>query len=296
MTSATIEVNNTNGAKNPFTDRVPWVSFQAAAAHRLLEQIQTELKRVKSKRSKKRIHDARVALRRWFAIWHVMRDDGWESKKFRAKAIVPMEDLLAQLGEVRDMDVLLGLAKDLGCKDSFLEKIENYRTEAEHELTTKLKKVDAEVLVVYIAKYLQKRRRKMEAGVRQSTLGKETASQHMHVILAHHEQQVQKLQEDISDSKGMHHLRLGIKAWRYLLTEFFGLKSQELEDAQGLLGDIHDLDKLSEWLLNEGSNIVAISNLKQRRTAFLEDVPDALRRLPFGLRPSAEQSPTLRRS
>jgi hypothetical protein len=88
---------------------------------------------------------------------------------------------------------------------------------------------------------------------------------------------------------------LGIKGWRYLLSEFFLVKNEELEIAQGLLGDIHDLDKLSEWLLNDGSNIIAISNLKQRRTALLEEVPEALQQLPYELRPLAEQTSILKR-
>jgi CHAD domain-containing protein len=93
----------------------------------------------------------------------------------------------------------------------------------------------------------------------------------------------------------MHHLRLAIKGWRYLFSEFFNLKNAELEKVQGLLGDIHDLDKLSEWLLNDGGNIIAISNLKQRRAALLEEVPGALLELPYGLRPNAEQNSVIRR-
>jgi CHAD domain-containing protein len=276
-------------------ERVAWVAFQAAAAYKLLEQMQTEIKRVRSKQSVPRVHDSRVALRRWFAIWHVMRADGWESKKFRNNAIVPMEHLLEQLGEVRDMDVLLELARDLNCKDAFLDKLKGYRNEARKELVKSLKIVDISELIKYISRYLQKRRHKMEAAVRQSTLAAESASDHMHAILVEHEHVVRKLEEAATDPKGMHHLRLAIKGWRYLFSEFFNLKNAELEKVQGLLGDIHDLDKLSEWLLNDGGNIIAISNLKQRRSALLEEVPGALLELPYGLRPIAEQSSVIRR-
>ena len=284
-----------NGEQNGRAERVAWVSFEAAAAYRLLEQLLTEIKRISAKQSVTRVHDSRVALRRWFAIWHVMRTDGWESKKFRNNAIVPMEHLLAQLGEVRDMDVLSELAKDLNCKESFLEKLKLYRDEARKDLVKSLRIIDVTELVKYVSRYLQKRRSKMELAVRQSNLAEESASEHMHAILAEHEQHVRKLEENSSDPKGMHHLRLAIKGWRYLLSEFFLLKNEELEYAQGLLGDIHDLDKLSEWLLNDGSNIIAVSNLKQRRAALLEEVPEALSKLPFELRPIAEQTSILRR-
>ncbi len=284
-----------NGSHKGRGERVAWVSFEGAAAYRVLEQLQTEIKRVGAKQSVKRVHNARVALRRWFAIWQVMRTDGWESKKFRNNAIVPMEHLLAQLGEVRDMDVLSELADDLNCKDSFLEKLAGYREEAKKDLLKTLKIIDVTELVKYVSRYLQKRRYKMELGVRQSSLSEESASEHMHFILTEHEQHVRKLEESSSDPKGMHHLRLAIKGWRYLLSEFFLVKNEELELAQGLLGDIHDLDKLSEWLLNDGSNIIAISNLRQRRTALLEEVPDALQQLPYELRPLAEQTSVLRR-
>ncbi len=276
-------------------ERVAWVAFEAAAAYRLLEQMQTEIKRVRSKQSVTRVHDARVALRRWFAIWHVMRADGWESKKFRNNAIVPMEHLLEQLGEVRDMDVLSALAEDLNCKETFLDKLKGYREEARKELVKSLKIIDVNELIKYISRYLQKRRTKMEAAVRQSSLAAESASEHMHTILVEHEQHVRKLEEAATDAKGMHHLRLGIKGWRYLFSEFFNLKSPELEKVQGLLGDIHDLDELSEWLLNDGGNIIAVSNLKQRRAALLEDVPGAMLELPYGLRPAADQSSVVRR-
>ena len=280
---------------NNHVERVAWVAFQAAAAYRLLEQMQTEFKRVRSKQSVTRVHDSRVALRRWFAIWHVMRADGWESKKFRNNAIVPMEHLLEQLGEVRDMDVLSELAADLNCKASFLQKLQGYRDEARKELVKSLKIIDINELIKYISRYLQKRRHKMEEAVRQSSLAAESASVHMHAILVEQEQQVRKLEETATDPKGMHHLRLAIKGWRYLFSEFFNLKDAELERVQGLLGDIHDLDKLSEWLLNDGGNIVAVSNLKQRRAALLEEVPSALLELPYGLRPATEQSSIVRR-
>jgi CHAD domain-containing protein len=143
--------------------------------------------------------------------------------------------------------------------------MQGYRQEAQRELVKSLKIINVAELIKYISRYLRKRRYKMELAVRQSSLAAETSSEHMHAILAEHEQHVRKLEENSSDAKGMHHLRLSIKTWRYLFSEFFNLKNDELEYAQGLLGDIHDLDKLSEWLLNDGSNIIAISNLKQRR-------------------------------
>ncbi|HEY9760179.1 MAG TPA: CHAD domain-containing protein [Oculatellaceae cyanobacterium] len=289
-------LTSTNPEPEKFpAERVAWVSFEGAAAYRLLEQMLTEIKRVTDKQSIGRIHDARVTLRRWFAIWHTMRQDGWESKKFRNNAIVPLEHLLAQLGEVRDMDVLSELAADLNCKDSFLEKMKVYREEARKDLVKSLRIIDVNELIKYIGRYLRKRRNKMELGVRQSNLAQESVSEHMHAILAEHEAHVRKLEENSADPKTMHHLRLGIKGWRYLLSEFFLVKDAQLEFAQGLLGDIHDLDELSEWLLTDGSNIVAISNLKQRRAALLEDVPAALGNLPYGLRPSVEQTSIVRR-
>lgn len=295
MRTEVVDQSANQSKDNNHVERVAWVAFQAAAAYKLLEQMQTEFKRVRSKQSVTRVHDSRVALRRWFAIWHVMRADGWESKKFRNNAIVPMEHLLEQLGEVRDMDVLSELAADLNCKDSFLQKLKGYRDEARKELVKSLKIIDINELIKYISRYLQKRRHKMEAAVRQSSLAAESASVHMHAILAEQEHQVRKLEEAATDPKGMHHLRLAIKGWRYLFSEFFNLKDAELERVQGLLGDIHDLDKLSEWLLNDGGNIVAVSNLKQRRAALLEEVPGALLELPYGLRPAAEQSSIVRR-
>jgi CHAD domain-containing protein len=264
--------------------KIAWISFEALAAYRLLENLQLQLYRLDKKLSVKRIHDARVAIRRWSAIWNVLRENGWESPKFRKKASEPLAHLLTHLGKTRDLDVMLELGDQLGCKPRFIKRLEKNRRLAARSLKKELDKTQASFLIQYIASYLQQRETKLEKALGDSSSAAESVEQHVNFALEHQEEHVESLQSELDSPKGMHQLRLSLKAWRYLVTEFCGIRNSELELAQTVLGEIHDLDTLNELLLEDGANILALANLKQRRTKLIEQAKSVVNRLPYGLR------------
>src|ERR1700733_2640555 len=283
MPAHVIYAADKNGSQSDSHGKIAWISFEALAAYRLLENLQTQLRRLNKKHSKKRVHDARVALRRWYAVWNQLRQNGWESPKFQRKAIKPLSELLQDLGNTRDMDVLHELGLELGCKRRFLRKLDQKRDQAEQALQKELKKLEVKELVHYMRLYLQERKGKLEKALGDSASAAESVADHINSALARQEQLVKSLDHEFEDPKGMHRFRLACKGWRYLLSELCGIKNEELEQAQTVLGEIHDLDTLNELLLADGNNILALTNLKQRRAKLLEQAREVKRKLPFGL-------------
>lgn len=273
-----------NGSRNSSHGKIAWISFEALAAYRLLENLQTQFRRLNKKHSKKRVHDTRVALRRWCAVWNQLRQNGWESPQFNRKAIKPLQRLLDELGKTRDLDVLHDLGKELGCSKKFLRELINQRNHAEEKMRSELKKIKFDEIVDYMRIYVHERKLKLEQALGDSASAAESVADHINAALAQQEHLVKSLERDFDDPKGMHRFRLAIKGWRYLLTEMCSTKSDELEKAQTLLGEIHDLDTLKGLLMADGKNILALANLKKRRAKLLEQAYVVKRTLPYGLR------------
>jgi hypothetical protein len=83
-------------------------------------------------------------------------------------------------------------------------------------------------------------------------------------------------------------LRLSIKAWRYLLAEFYGLTNLQLVRAQQILGKLNDLHRV-ETLLAESKTPLAneaLSKLNEQREKLLDDFTQFRESLPYGLRPT----------
>ncbi len=273
-----------NGSHTDSHGKIAWISFEALVAYRLLENLQTQLRRLSKKHSKKRVHDARVALRRWNAVWSQLRQNGWESKKFHQAAIKPLSSLLQDLGNTRDMDVMHDLGVELGCKRRFLRDLDQRRDDAEAALQKQLKKMAIKPLGHYMRVYLQERKYKLEKALGDTASAADSVADHINTALEQQEQLVKSLEREFDDPKGMHRFRIAVKGWRYLLSELCGIKNAELEQAQTILGDIHDLDTLNQLLLEDGNEILALTNLKQRRTKLLDQAHLIKKKLPFGLR------------
>ena len=284
MPAHALYTTDKNGAQSDSHGKIAWISFEALAAERLLQNLKTQLCRLDKKHSEKRVHDTRVALRRWFAVWSQLRQNGWDSTKFHGKAIEPLSDLLQELGTTRDLDVLHDLGRQVGCRQSFLRKLDKQRDKADQSLKKELARLEIKPLLQYMRAYLRARQQKLEKALGDSASAAESVADHVNAALAQQEQLVKRLERDFDDPKGMHRFRLAVKGWRYLLSELCGIKNEELEEAQTLLGEIHDLDTLNQLLIEDGNNILALTNLKQRRTKLLEQAKQVKRALPFGLR------------
>ncbi len=284
MSTHVLYTDEKNGSNNHAHGEIGWISFEAAAALRLLDNLQIQLGRLDKKLSKTRVHDSRVAIRRWFAIWNILREDGWEGSKFRKQASEPLATLLTHLGKTRDMDVMLELGSQLGCKRKFLRDLDRHRAKAARELEQHLRKLSINSLIRYMHSSLQRRKLKLEKALFDTLSARESIADHINFALEHQEQLVKSLESMLDTPKGMHEFRLGVKGWRYLLSELCGIKNEELGEAQTLLGEIHDLDTMHELLLEDGNNILALENLRHKRNELLSQAQLITRQLPYGLR------------
>lgn len=281
----TIEKNGADGYYG--AEPVPWVVFEFTCAQRTLANLEVQFKSIKKKMTKKRVHNTRVGLRRWFAVWNTMREDGWENKKFQPRIGDPLNNLLNSLGAVRDIDVLIELSKSLSCRNPFIKALKRKRRNLARELQIETAGSDLTKLLDRLHIFLQRRRRKMEAEARGSKLANELGTDHIQRYLVAQEQEVKLLEKQVADAESMHRLRLSIKRWRYLLSEFYGIKNADLEHAQDLLGKIRDLDRIKELLIDDGRNASALANAGFERTRLMEEFSGLKHRLPYGLTPTA---------
>jgi CHAD domain-containing protein len=261
-----------------------WINFEASSALSVLGTLSDELKDLKKKVSVRRVHKARVALRRWFSVWKVLEQDGWESKHFKKSVSKPLKNVLEALGELRDMDVALELAENLGVTDETLDDWKKQRKTLKKHLKKRIDSVDVKDLLDEIEDYLHDRAEKVEKSV-SNKRAKESAFDHLDNYLSREEDEVRALAQTAQSPEELHKFRLGVKRWRYLLTEFFGLTNLELVKAQQVLGQIHDLDRLTPILQSNPGEELALSRIRDRRGQLLKEIGAMRTRLPFGLRP-----------
>jgi CHAD domain-containing protein len=225
-----------------------------------------------------------VSLRRWFSIWAVLRDDGWETASFKKKIRKPLKRLLTILGALRDSDVNLELATDLKATERFLVLSQAQSRQLRKDLRSYLPLVKLSKILKRAKDHVHQQAEKVErASKRRKT--KRTAFEHLDEHLRLQEEAVRRKALSAQSPEELHQLRLAVKRWRYLLTEFFGLTNLELVTAQQLLGALHDLDRLSPLLGQSGEELEALGNLRQRRRELLDRFRPMRSQLPYGLRP-----------
>lgn len=269
----------------PHLAQSSWINYEAQAAIAVVESLGDELQRLNKKVNADRVHKSRVALRRWFSVWSVMKNDEWESNKFKKEIARPLRKLLSMLGDLRDQDVNLELGAKLDVSKKLLGEWEVERKRLKRRIQDYVDEIDLDDLVKEIPKYLRKRADKVEQAVQNGKVLQESAYVHLDRFVIEHERQVRQAAASATSPEEMHALRLSIKRWRYILTEFFGLTNLELVRAQQLLGQIHDLDRLTLILEKDKSQERALVNLERRRMQLLEDFTRMRNDLPYGLRP-----------
>ena len=262
-----------------------WVDFELRAALNLSQAMESELKKLKLRVIKERVHKSRVSLRRWFSVWGFLAEDGWEAKKFKKKVLTPLRDFLRELGELRDCDVNIETAEKLQCDAQTMAEFKALRKKLKHRIDKTLTEVDPPKLAGQIEDYLTDRAKELNKEIEKSSIADHSAFAHFDRYLQSHEEQVKKLSLKASSPESLHKLRLAIKKWRYLLTECMGLTNLNLVRAQTLLGEIHDYDRL-EPVLADGHELTgAIYRLRLERSALVNEFEQLKKDLPFGLRP-----------
>jgi len=268
----------------PHLARTGWITHEANCAIEVFQDLRKDLRALKKKVTANHVHKARVTLRRWFSVWNVLKDDHWESKSYSDSIGKRLRKLQKLLGELRDTDVNIEQAEKLGCSQRLLDLWAAQRRALEDKLEKYVRKLDLRALVDKLGRYLGKRAQKIQAKLPRAK-SEQNAYQHIDLFLLKQESIVRDLAATASTPEEFHELRLGIKGWRYLLTEFFGLTNLELVRAQQLLGQMHDLDRLTPLLMHDEENKEALARLKDRRKELLAQIQDMRSRLPYGLRP-----------
>ena len=262
-----------------------YVEFELRSAINLLNPMVSELKKLKLRLIKERVHKSRVALRRWFSVWGLLSDDGWEKKKFKKGVLKPLRQFLKELGELRDCDVNIDTAEKLECAKDTLSEFKKERKKFKKVVDDSLEGIDPDELKDKIELYLQQHALKLSQQLQNSARDDHSAFSRFDRYISEHEQIVRQLSEKASTPESLHKLRLAIKKWRYLLTECMGLTNLELVRAQTLLGDIHDLDRLEQALLETAPKDPVLGRLRKERSTLVQEFEGCKNELPYGLRP-----------
>lgn len=261
-------------------DSIPWLNAEAKATERVLSSLEDSLKGLVKKTSRASIHEARVSLRHFFALWAVLVQDGWQDDRFEKKFVSQLKALLDHLGDVRDLDVNLKLGEELGCRSQLLKKWKTKRKKQKSKLRTFLKSLNLEDLMQKLRSFFKKEVRVVSKHVQKSELKNESASRHLALVLNDQARFTQSL-SSAADFKTLHRLRIAVKNWRYLLEDFGAQPSRQLERAQQTLGRIHDLGRLKSDLQGRKKDIGALTRLSEEMRSLRLELADTMAHMPF---------------
>ncbi|MBC7998854.1 MAG: CHAD domain-containing protein [Leptolyngbya sp.] len=264
---------------------IVWVAVESRSLTTLSELAIKELKRLEKSVTAKRIHKARVALRRWSALWKLLRDDGWETEEFYAKVNKPLKHMLKVLGNARDADINLELGKEIKVSKQLRDEWKAHRANTRAELRECVQNLRLKKLEKRMIKFASLAPETVSHGIKNSLMVDEDSEFHFHTALESQERIAQKLANVASSSDDYHQLRLALKQWRYILADVYGAAQNELEIAQAQLGELHDCDRLKELLINSRNEVESLGNLNHMRQLLIAKVIDVASTLPFGYRP-----------
>ena len=211
-----------------------------------MERVLKELDEVRTAPEPDAVHDLRVALRRCRSLAAVMEevdpDAAWpEMRKLGRK-------LFRQLGELRDTQVLEEWVNKLGNEgDPVRERLLSYLSKNEAE--------EKQAGLRAAAKFDQKAWKGYERVLGRRvrvvpTNGPAALSLALERLLAAKELHLHALRTEKPEP--WHLLRIGVKRFRYtveaLLPELYESWGEDLKHVQDLLGEVHDLDVLSETI------------------------------------------------
>src|SRR3974390_434790 len=211
-----------------------------------MERTTKELEKVRASPEPEAVHDLRGAIRRCRSVAAVMEEvdpsPAWpEMRKLGRK-------LFRQLGELRDTQVL----------EEWVEKLGDPEDPVRLALLGSLKAKEAELRQAAVAaaeKFNQKAWRKLEGGLERRAhmvppdrmaaeclaLERLEAAKELHARAIRAEK-----------PRTWHELRIGVKRFRYtvesLLPARYELWGDELKHVQDLLGEVHDLDVLTDTI------------------------------------------------
>ncbi|MBZ0187747.1 MAG: CHAD domain-containing protein [Candidatus Obscuribacterales bacterium] len=267
-----------------------WLEYEYLVALDALASLESMARVLDKKKNNKRVHNTRIAFRRWYSVWSILARDLWQTEKFEVGLGKRVRACYKTLGKVRDWDVNYKLAKSLTLSESIVRRWAKKRSAVRAAAFKQLRKLALRDLVIDLRKYVVKRHKKLAEGRDKAS---EPAFTHIERFLSIHEKETAKLAAKASNIEGLHAMRLSIKAWRYILVEFFGLSSIKLVQAQQLLGKIVDLERMKGYLtlmesgksVSKNEIVRAMEIVSKEEEKLISELDSLKAALPYGFRP-----------
>jgi len=276
-----------------YIDELSWLEFQVAVAREALNRLSEAAKDLVdgSGRREKRVHGMRIAFRRWYSVWSVLSQEGFESKSFKKKLGRKIKRTYKLLGSVRDWDVTLNQAEKFDVPLEIRSKWHDQRDRVATESRAELKKLDVKRLIKKLHKYIDERSNKLVKRNTGETRYNDIARVAIEIYLLRQEVKTQELANRAQSLKDLHNLRLAIKAWRYLLVDFYGHTSEELVEAQQILGQIIDLERMRKLLADEDQTLASdcTNRIVDRQRELIGQLDSMKESLPYGIRPEEDE-------
>ncbi|MGB2639389.1 MAG: CHAD domain-containing protein [Candidatus Acidiferrum sp.] len=232
-----------------------------------MNRVVEELASFRTASNSETVHDLRVAIRRCRSLAPVMEevdpDPAWPQMRKAARK------LFRALGTLRDAHVMQEWIKKLGAANdlvrahllAFLEQDEKQYAESAQRASVKFDEKEW----AHLERRLSQRARFVPVGG--------LAAECLALERFEEAKDLHNRALRTEKPKPWHNLRIGLKRFRYtvegLLPEHYAAWSENLKRLQDLLGDVHDLDVLSEMLdgakASEGLKSSELPNLWQEK-------------------------------
>ena len=232
-----------------------WLTFEERCVMDVVEELKSALDKKNLKLSGKNVHAIRVVIRRFNSVWTTLQRDGWRGRTYDPFIGKPLARINGSLGKLRDLDVQHGLARSMGLPESYCKWLKGRRKKIELKVAQKLTLDRPRKVVRKLRKYLRERAVKLrlrpdnaQDHLNQSRSLSPARSHYLHMddFLIEIESKAKTKALAAGSAAELHELRLLIKQWRYMLTEFMGVTNLELVQAQSILGKHHDLSHLAQ--------------------------------------------------
>ncbi|MBK9143837.1 MAG: CHAD domain-containing protein [Candidatus Melainabacteria bacterium] len=272
-------------------EKIDWLEYEHRVALEAIEELSRAADLIAGRKNNKTVHDTRIAFRRWYSVWSILEQDGWDSRKFAGGPGKRLRRVYKTLGRVRDWDVNCKLGKSLRLPDKILDSWAGRRRRVRKKAFRRLGRLDLHDLVESLSAYIEQRYARLS---RRRDRMREPAYDHIERMLGQHEKETRKLARRAGTIEELHAMRLCIKSWRYILVEFFGLTSVKLVQAQQILGKITDAERLTSVLTEalDGAGArrralveQSLAIVSQEEKKLIAELDSLKRALPYGLRP-----------
>lgn len=266
-----------------------WLEFERDTALGVFDELEKTLERLSARSTAKRVHEARVALRRWDSVWAVLERDGWRTDKYWDKVGGKLKKLHKALGRLRDWDVNLEYAQQFKVPDDIVQEWKKERARVRNKVRERLKRLKVKKLLARLKEFVHMRPLELRSEV--LSAHNVSAYYHLEPYLSRQERETTEIEKNARSAEELHQLRLSIKAWRYLLTDFFYLTNLQLVRAQQLLGKLNDLERILNLLHGETASSAphslksVINKIEKQKDDHLKEFSTFRKELPYGLRP-----------